>query len=539
MAENIVDRAIAKLKADAEAKAAVAEPAQTAPILPLETSGVPVGIAATPAPMPDVAQQVAQVPVQTPVAAPVAQPIPVGIAAPELLPVPAEPGMPSTQMREAVGPQELPLLLEDQASAGPQAIVQMPVAQPAPVAPEAVQAASQPTVEDVEKQIEKESAPMRLDEAQKRAKEAVKSEAVQAASQEAADKQKAKDQVDEIDKEVRLKSLPEIFAKGTTGEKFTAVLALALGGISQGLLRSAENPVITFINQQVEAQARRDKLNQEEKESLRRQALQTAEVKVKEMEAKTQDNYRKQQLSLMRDELNLKAQGMFQDQLAAKDSMGLRAKVRSGKALSPDDILQLTDKQMESIVELPDGKRVAATSVRSKAEFDKYSQEVYGAQSALQKLLEISKKPLPNPIFQPQQRKKVMDEVELLRKAVIGGIRLPYFGPGAFQKFEQDSAARIVGDPAAIFSLQGNQRNLLEKLKLDLDTKLSAAAKRSGIRENVVPETFRIVQGVAKPESQILREFMADRVAKKLPPITVDRALDAIKQQFPELEPNQ
>lgn len=528
---TIVRRAIDKLKADADARAAMEAPSE--PVQP-QTSA--------PMVQPEEALAAASAPVaeQPPaVKMPEQAPIPVGIAAPELLPAPAAPGIPAALTAPQPTAEQMPIILEAQGTK-PQSAAEMQqnpstLAPALPNLPSEVQKAiTTPTPQEVAQAVEQEAEPLRRQQAKDAAKVAVKAEAIDAAAQEAQDQQKAKDSISAVDKEVRARSLPEIFATGSMGDKFGMILALALGGVSQGLLNSKTNPVVDFIDKQVDQQAVKDKLSLEERESLRKQAFQAAELKIKDFEAKTQNQDRKARLALMQSDLNLRANQLFADQLQAKMATGLTAKIRSGMELNQEDINQMTDKQYATVATLPDGRRVATVSERAKNEFDKYAEALSGAQTALNKLIAISNKPIP-PKGTPE-RMKLESEVELHRTAVKGGIRVPYFGPGQFIEAEQARADRIVGDPTAFFSITGNQRNLLQKLKEDLDLKYAAAAKRAGIRTQVVPEIYRVENGEPKAESKLLREFMADRVAKKLPPITAERALEAIRKQYPEME---
>lgn len=402
-------------------------------------------------------------------------------------------------------------------------------AQPSPQLPtiqipeEQITVASTPTPEEVQKKVDDITTPIKKAKADIAAADKVNQQQREENDKQLKMQQEVDAKIQEIDNRVRTKSLPEIMRDGSTGDKFRAVLAITIGGISQALMGGKSNPAIDMFNQIAEQQALKDKLSQEEKESLRKNLFQQAELELRKLEQKTNDEYRKQQIEMQRKQLAAESKNI-EDKLKAQIAQQqLSASKFSGRALTPQQEATLTMEERRNIVHLPDGRRVLAQSYEDANEFKKSATEIGGALTALEELQKLGQK---GSKFSLKDRARAQSLVT----KVVGGLRLPYTGPGVLTDSEREMLINTLGNPLAFFSLRSVEMAKLNQVKDDLLANLQNNAKVRGINEQVTPSKFYNVNGKAVRESDLVNAYK-----QKTPGLSDQQIISAIRKTIPEL----
>lgn len=313
-------------------------------------------------------------------------------------------------------------------------------------------------------------------------------------------------------------------AKKSLGNRLLTGLAVALGGIGQSLTGSRSNVALDIINQQVEQRAQADKLDLEEKESLRRLYIQNAQNKIAELQQKTNDQYRK-------DMINVQLKQLAAAQKASSDRVEAELRARTaasskytGQALSPEDLATLTEKQRNKLVTLPGNRKVLVDGEDDKKAFNTVYQEVNKSLPTIKFLKDLSKK---GSKFSLLDREKYAAAAEVLK----GALRIPITGPGVLTPQERQELLGIIGQPLSLTTLRYLENAKLNQLERELKGQVEATAQTYGINEKVYGDNKYLFNGKPALESEILANLKAKR-----PNIPDDTLLLQIRRTLPSAD---
>jgi len=328
-----------------------------------------------------------------------------------------------------------------------------------------------------------------------------------------------------IDDRVRSKSLAEIFQSGSTGQKIGAAFAMLAGGVSQGLTGAKSNPVVDFMDRIVEQQSAKDKLSMSEKEALRKQVYQQGQNELKKLESATQNAYRKDQLSLMSQELDLKKQELL-IKLKANVASQMPADMFSGRQLKPDEVLKAKqDKNVsERLITLPNGKAFLANNDSDAKEFKKFGSEALNALTLLEKYRNIGAKGSQFSLTDRAQ-------ADSLRQALIGALRLPFSGPGAMTQTDIENIIKALGDPLALTTVNGIELTKIDQVADALRANTINKARLSGVTGEVFDDAkYYNLNGKAVREDKLVQMYQ-----QKLPNLSEQQIKAAISKSIPGL----
>lgn len=290
------------------------------------------------------------------------------------------------------------------------------------------------------------------------------------------------------DDSVRQKSLPEIMQRGSFGEKLGASIALLLGGLSQGMTGAKSNPVMDFIDRQVEAQAQRDKLNQESKLALKKSLLDIAQLQMTNQANKSQDLYHKQSLQNEAAKLQVMREQVEGDQRLKAEELQLKRRGAEAAKLAESgavitDLSGLTDEQRKRVVRLPDGTHKLATVGADQVDaFAKMRGTLETGISGADRVKALAAD--FNRVTDLKKRAQIKSEII----ALTGAMREPFVGPGAMTPKEYDRLIDAVGDPTSLVAIPSFQLARLLQVQTKLKSDLNSGFKRIGID---VPKTRR------------------------------------------------
>jgi hypothetical protein len=369
----------------------------------------------------------------------------------------------------------------------------------AEVAPRTVEVASQPSEEQVTGYLDEIFKPVREARAMQGAIERAESERLD--EQRKLDKQQEelKSQFSQMDSAVRTRSLNDILSKGSFGEKLLAVFAMGLGAVSQTLTGAKENPVIAFANQMADQQSRRDQLNLDEKKMLQAQLYDNARLKLSEFEQKSNNAYRKEQLKLQQKELADRASQLRMELLDKMRKEANKASVYNGKAMTQEQYANLSPEEKQSVVTLADGRRIMATNKPSQVKFTELNAEVNKGLEAIKLLRDIAKK---GSKFSFEDSRRAMTQ----QSAIVGALRLAFFGPGVMDPAERARLEKIVGNPLSWTSTRPWELAGLDQVEKGLKKSLTASARPYGVFEDIFPEQFYLVTDKATGQKKSMSE---------------------------------
>lgn len=298
------------------------------------------------------------------------------------------------------------------------------------------------------------------------------------------------------EEEVRVRSLPEVLANGSFGQKMLAVLAIGMGAVSQGLSGAKENPVLEFIDKQVAAQSARDRLTFEQREMLRRNLVDTSQNLISAAKNRF-DNAQAQErlqleydkLGVAREKIQAKLNAAFTDK--ASQVALVTEQMQSGVPVqgSPlevaaikkhnqqmiQNISALPAKDAQQLLErkvvLPNGKITFSNANEAQVgNFNKARSDIESAQTTLRDLQYFAKN------FTKMDPRDRADMASRLTK-LTGQLRESFLGPGAMTATEYERLYGAIGDPAKWSSLAAIESSKLNAVQDVLETDLANKAR--------------------------------------------------------------
>lgn len=392
--------------------------------------------------------------------------------------------------------------------------------------PDAVQKAlTAPNPADVIRQVEERSEPIRAARTEQFALDKMAAEEQKMLERQQLRETEVEKQVAEIDKRVRQKSLNEIMQGDSLGAKLGAAFAVMLGGVSQGLTGAKSNPVLDYMNNVVEKQAAKDKLNLDEKEALRANVYRQGQEELKKLDSKSLNAFHRDQLMLESQKL-ADAENAILAKLNASVAAQKPQDIYSGRELSPQEALYARQNIPDQVVVLPDGsnRTFLATNKEDANKFKDLAAPTYDALGKIKLLQELSKK---GSSFSPTDRKRA----NVLKDAIVGALRLPFTGPGILTDSERAMLADTLGNPLAIFAVKDWENSKLKQVEDVLKAGITSTARARGINGEIFND-FKAynVKGKAVKEDDLVRAYM-----QKSPGVSEEKIRMFIQKSIPAI----
>lgn len=263
-------------------------------------------------------------------------------------------------------------------------------------------------------------------------------------------------------------TMSEVMKDGSLGKKIGLAISVLLGGYAQGLTKSQENPVMSFLEKLDKQVMEKRDLKAKERAALRENALKIVDLQLKKATANTNDTRAKAQIKKLQQETEkIRLDIEKARKLGAANKLG-------AKVLNP---LDLSPKERETLVRLPDGSFVmsplgkkAADDVRT------FMSETGNVVNDLQDLVSFTKdKRFYNPIG--KDRARVQTKISTL----VGALRLPITGPGPLTDTEREFLVKTIGDPSKFFSLKQNEMSRLNEIQNNINRRVQNSYKQAGV----------------------------------------------------------
>jgi hypothetical protein len=324
-----------------------------------------------------------------------------------------------------------------------------------------------------------------------------------------------------VDDQVRQGSLSQILQDGSWGQRLGAVLAIGLGSVGAALT-GQPNAALSYFDKMAEAQAQKDKLNADQKESLKRQLYEQGVLELKKLEAATDSAYKKDQINMQRQQLNnaIAAARAQQEATAAQNTA--RASIFSGaRAISEDEFAALEKNEREAVVSLADGRKVMAVNKSAAEKLRAYMADTVPAIQRLEQYKQLIES--GNPLNLKDRAK-----AEGLSTAIVGALRLPLTGPGVLTDTERAELRKAIGR-FGVFNLSAVEREKVKLLIKDLKANTQYNARISGVKLPVIDEQFYRVGERMVPETKLVELYK-----KRNPKLSDEQIVTAIQKSLPQ-----
>lgn len=401
-----------------------------------------------------------------------------------------------------------------------------------------VQQAITPSPVEVQQKLDEKLAPVRKIVADTRAQKQANDELSKYMQEEEARREQVKREMLALEEQdnqaVRAQSFQEMMAGGI-GQKITALLAVGLGAAAQGYNKLASNPVLDFIDRQVEQQAQKDRLSLDKKNALKKQMLEAGQNTIMASQKRFDNVSTQQNLQLQYDKLEQAKQSLIQKQLQSYESkaassllaqeqmqgtlpiQGSPAEVAAIKAhneLITQAIQTADPKRQEALIArkivLPNGKITIASA--TEAQVGKFN-EVRAENDSAQKLITDIKA-----YMKDANKLNPFDRAEIQTRmiALTGKLRPAFLGPGAMTEKEFQRLYDAVGDPTKLTSLTGIELKKLAAVEdvLAADTALKAQSM-AGVAWPVTKRAQAIKKLVSAGKSMREAVNLVDRLISR------------------------
>lgn len=243
------------------------------------------------------------------------------------------------------------------------------------------------------------------------------------------------------------------------------MLISGAGAGMQGRLSNADQVVQKKIDAEVEAVTSIPT----KKLALYKQYYNSVKGQLENLSKMTNNRVQKAQMINLASDMNLKAMEAQQKMLMEMDKELLARRLSDPEGLSPEEARRIqldpdTPSSMkQSFVSFADGRtRITNSQTAAKNLTDEIIPTASKVIKGLNRLEEIGKTAKLGGALNIETYRK---EAEIINKSLVGALRLELFGPGVLQKFEQDLAANLIGNPAQVMSLLGRQLTAVKTMR--------------------------------------------------------------------------
>lgn len=300
-------------------------------------------------------------------------------------------------------------------------------------------------------------------------------------------------------------TLAGIFAGDSLGKKIGAAISVLAGGVSQGLLRTSQNPVLDFM-EKIDSQLLKSKqIKATQLNSARKSILDKLELDLKKRKALIDD--KKSQVDL--DKTIAETQKIRAD-IDAKQRVAEGAKL--GVAVKDINSLPQSAVKRGLAVRLPNGSYALAINKTAADQITKDSHEKIAAKELLDRVLKATES-LKR--LNPLSKEYAQTDSDI--RQLLGKLRVPIAGPGVMSEPDKKLILETIGDATSaknILSTFNDQtRSRLNSVKGNLDSSLRAIYFSGGIDlpsiENNSQESRLSMQGLRDADIQKAKELLS------------------------------
>lgn len=235
----------------------------------------------------------------------------------------------------------------------------------------------------------------------------------------------------------------------STFQKILGAISIGMGAVGGALTKTGGNAALDIINKAIDNDINAQKVNNEQKISLKQNAIKRAALEIDRLAQLSKDQERQQQMLAVSDQLKAQ-QAQIAEERANK--MALSQRLYS-TGITPEEADQFLDhKQTQRKIALPGGNFTLAGSEAAAKLYNTANKELEGAKtitnSVIEQLGTYGKLDAANPW---SDKKSTLDgSLETL----VGALRIPITGPGVLTDNEYKRIMdKVLGDPASFFTV--------------------------------------------------------------------------------------
>jgi len=235
----------------------------------------------------------------------------------------------------------------------------------------------------------------------------------------------------------------------STFQKILGAISIGMGAVGGALTKTGGNAALDIINKAIDNDINAQKVNNEQKISLKQNAIKRAALEIDRLAQLSKDQERQQQMLAVSDQLKAQ-QAQIAEERANK--MALSQRLYS-TGITPEEADQFLDhKQTQRKIALPGGNFTLAGSEAAAKLYNTANKELENAKtitnSVIEQLGTYGKLDAANPW---SDKKSTLDgSLETL----VGALRIPITGPGVLTDNEYKRImGKVLGDPASFFTV--------------------------------------------------------------------------------------
>lgn len=273
------------------------------------------------------------------------------------------------------------------------------------------------------------------------------------------------------------------------GSMIGQAIAIMMGAFSQGLTGAKENPGMVAIEKTLEREAQKRKYTQEQKDKQMEMALRQAQHQLEVKKANTSSMLELRKVQATEKEIGIK--------LAELQQKTAQNSILSKLEFTNDEWLSLRGEEGKALrergVRMPNGNWRATSSKEGAEKLKELIPNAEAGKITVKKLMNKVDFFGNNPVKKVFARKEI-GETQADLQDLVGQMRLPYTGTGAFTKVEQDMLRAIAGNPAKIMSLDSSNKAKLMTIFQKFEIQKNASLRANGVDLPLTPNETKMEQ---------------------------------------------
>jgi hypothetical protein len=243
--------------------------------------------------------------------------------------------------------------------------------------------------------------------------------------------------------------------------------------LRKGMLGLKSNPVLDSINAEVDRYAQQQKLQQAEREALRKQAIEDAKFKMQQVMNNSKLKMNQAALAKTLQDMQLAQEQAGQKQMQAI----MLGEINRGDGMSMEEVSLLDKETRDRLVPLPGSTRqVAAANKDTANKLRDYVNEIGPPKDSIDRIINSIESGEFNK-FRLLPRARMNTELA----SVIGALRVPITGPGVLSEPDKQMIRDVVGEPTKLLTFSALELEKLKTIQNKLENDIRKRYQQAGI----------------------------------------------------------
>lgn len=264
----------------------------------------------------------------------------------------------------------------------------------------------------------------------------------------------------------------------STASKIIGSIAIGLGSLGSALTKSGSNDALKLIMQAIQDDIGSQKINNEQKLAKKLNAMKRADLEISKFSALSDSDYKKQNLSMLQQQLQQQQQAVSDQLMQSKKIAGLIASPDGMPRQDAEQLLLAKPELRDTTVTLPNGNMAFANSKGAAEDLRKYVGESEAATTIMGDMVDRYKTlGAGKAKMSPEDRRYFQQQTGVL----VGKLRLALQGPGVLTDTDIKMLKETIGDPTNFLEFPDQGIKSVAALQNLIKTVNSVAYKQAGL----------------------------------------------------------